>query len=151
MPSGNVDLATRRPIAFLDENTETGTKVQPASTGNKIMSFRTPAGAESEITDYRQAWDAGLDTFLSHYLKVNGAIVWPFQTRNETNPTYVGSKVQIAPPEQDVALPRPIPVGQNALVEMYVDVAAGAAAGNVTGRIIIKSYDLERPRSVKTK
>ena len=145
MPSGDIDLSPRRPVDWLDISTETGSLVQPATSKNIILTFRTPAGTNAKISDYRQAWDAGLDTYLSHYLRVNGMIVWPVKTPDQANATYVGSKVQICPPEADVSLPRPIWIGQNCLVEMLVDVASGGVAGNVTGRIICKLYALQRP------
>ena len=144
MPGGDIDLDRAYPVGSDTIVNETGTKVNPSTTGNIILSFRTPTGCRGKITDYRQAFDAGLNTFLSHYLRINGVIVWPVQPVGQSNNSFTGSKVQIASPEQDTALARPIPFEQNSLIEMLVDVAAGGTAGNVTGVIVVKYYEMER-------
>lgn len=107
----------------------------PNSTNIKIISFRTPPGLKGYVTNFGQAWDAGINTFVKFYLKVNGAVVYP----------YNGLFVQITPPEaaSNYPLPSPIPLEQLSLVECYADVGAAAGNGNFAARIICKYYDIK--------
>lgn len=135
MPSPQVLLDRLRARAFDDVQLEITSGATFPVSQLQILSFRTPPGLKGYITAFGQAWDSGLDTYLQYYLKVNGAVVYP----------YNGLYAQICAPEQTslCPLPVPIPLEQLSLVEMYVDIASGpTAAGNVVGRIICKYYDL---------
>ena len=124
-----------RARAFDDQQAEVSSGASFPVTQLKILSFRTPPGLKGYITNFGQAWDSGLNTFLKFYLKVNGAVIFP----------YNALFAQICAPEQTslCPLPVPIPLEQLSLVEMFVDIATGpAGAGNITGRIICKYFDL---------
>lgn len=147
MSFGNVEIGRRSQGLPADITNETGTLVQPDSLDNIILDFLCPVQSYAEITHYLQAWDQSLDTYLSHYLMIDGVIVWPRYFASQIQiggiPTYRGSKVQIGMPDEDTPLPSPIKVGWGHRIQMGVDVAAGATAGLVTGRIVVKFYDKE--------
>ena len=140
MPSGLTSLAGARFVSSDDQFSQTAALSVP-STNNIILSFRTPPGLRGLLTDFRQAWDGGLDTYLSYYLRINGGILYPLTIAGGKINSYVGSKVQIAAPETDTALPVPIIIEQLSLVEVVCDVATGATSGTATARVICKYYD----------
>ncbi len=129
MSSGELEIARHRWVSSDDRFDEVS--VINNATDTTILSFRTPAGLRGWLTDFRQAWDAGMDTFVDYTLKVNGAVIYP----------YIKKKVQVAAPEQDVALPVALPVQGGSLVEVIANQAAGGTTGNFAARVIVKYTD----------
>ena len=128
MPSGFQELAPSPAIAYRDESATVS--VTASASNLVIVTLRTGPGLKWFITSFRQAWASGIDGTVTYSLRINGVAY----------PPYINSTVQIAPPEQDVDLPVPIPVEQLSLIEMTASGATGMATGNVTGRIVIKGY-----------
>lgn len=97
-------------------------------------SIRVKIAKRGEIVSYRQAWDAALDTFTHHALRINGVY----------HPKFGPSAIQIAPPEAaDYRLPVPIPVEQGAIVEVVFDNSdsTGVAVGTCYAVLEIFYYD----------
>lgn len=99
--------------------------------GNILVDFRTKSGKQAYIVAHRMAWDSGLDPNVTLRLLVEGHNQYP----------YDNTTVQLAPPEQEVFLPTPIPVGQNARIQTTADIA-GSTNGRVTSRVMIAYTDL---------
>ncbi len=132
MPSGWTELAPKKIVGCDDKQAQ----VSVAAAGDMaslttVVSFRTRPGLNGIITSCRQAWDGNLDPDVRFSLRINGAII----------ADYNQLQAQIAPPEQDVDLPVPIPVEQLSLVELVAYVIAGGVAtfpGTITGRVVVK-------------
>lgn len=128
MPSGYQELAPSPAIAYRD--VQATVSVAALATDTVIVSIRVGPGLKWFLTSFRQAWAVALDNSVTYALRINGTKYVP----------YIDSLVQIAPPEQDVDLPVPVPIEQLSLVEMVATNPTGSA-GNVTGRIVVKGYN----------
>lgn len=103
------------------------------STGNEIVSITVKNARRAFLAFAGQAWDAGLDTYLTWRVKIDGA----------THYRLKDSKVQLAPPEQIQQEMTPwIEVPQGATIRMECDVAAGGS-GTATGRLRVYYAPIE--------
>lgn len=119
------------PAAFDDQQAEVN--VVDNTNNQLILSFRSPPGLKGYITNFGQAFDAALNTFVDFSLLVNGGVVFPY------NRLFA----QICAPEQTalVPLPRPIPIEQLSLIQVVADVQGAGTNGNFTARVICKYFN----------
>lgn len=125
---------TESPVDFDDRADEVS--IAAGATGTEILSFRVKPGFRALIVAIRPSWEAAGDRQITVRPLVNG------------NPLRIDAyrriDVQIAAPEQDTYLPVPIPVEQNARIQILADNADGANAYFATCRVIVY-YFPQRP------
>lgn len=126
-------IGPRRPVASDSPRAEVSLAgVGTQATATVVLSFRTPAGLDGEITAFRQAWDSGLDPQIRYSLRINGGIPSDYNQLN----------VQVGTPAGGQDLPLPIPVGAGSLVEVTAYALAGATfPGNFTAQVVAKYYN----------
>lgn len=108
-----------------DRQAQSATLTVP-STGNVVLTVTAKNARRAFLSFVGMAWDAGLDTFLTWRVKLDGAVMYRL----------LDSTVQIAPPEQpDKELTPWIEIPQGSTLTFECDVAAGAVAGKATARM----------------
>jgi hypothetical protein len=117
-------IGRHKVVDFEDKNATVS--INAGTTKNAILQFTLKNNYRCFICFVGEAWDSGLDTYLTKRVKVDGATI--YQLKDST--------VQIAPPEQPSQEISPwIEVPQGSTILYEADQAAGGTTGNVTARI----------------
>lgn len=110
-----------------DTGSTTVTSAGGVETAKQVCKVQCKNALQPWLIFIGNALDATLVGNISFYVRVDGAVLYP----------YTPTKGQWAPPENpDREIP-PMRLPQNALVEIVYDALLAAGAANVTGRIRI--------------
>jgi len=125
-----LDLIPRKVCDFDDKIAQASVT---AGSTSSVVSFRTKMGKQAYLVAISTAIDSAGVANVVYSLKQDTAKVWPYANLN----------VQISDPALWSFLPHPIPLNQNALIELSF-VNSGAAAYNCTGRVIIYYAEIDK-------